>query len=519
MTSAVTVLSDSEPPAGLLDAFHAYDRALLSNDVEVLDSSFAMGASTLRADTDGVWLGADAIREFRSARTAIPTRVLKTVHVRVMEPTCALIVAEVRSRRGAHGLQTQLWKLIDGDWRVTVAHVTAPQPALDTRVWRAVGTPLVPAISAGPLSGQTVAVKDLFAVQGFSIGAGVREYAREQGVEKAHAHVIRTLLESGADVTGIAQTDEFAFSIAGTNSDYGTPVNHAAPQHIPGGSTSGPAVAVARGDASIGLGTDTAGSIRVPAAYQGLWGLRTTRGIIDSTGLLPLAPSFDAIGFITASGDLLQTTIDAIAGDRADVPLDTRPLAVDRTILASVEPRLADVVEDACGTLVADDVTIGVDLDDALQAFRVVQGFEAWQQHGHWVDAHPGALSGTVRSRFDYARTISPSQYEFGLEVVDAVSTRMQELVAESVLMLPSTATSPPRIVDDADALEASRVATLRLTCLASIAGLPAVTFPCHRPDDVPAGICLISQRGSDRALVEIARRSAAALTLTPHHA
>ncbi|NED68231.1 glutamyl-tRNA amidotransferase, partial [Streptomyces sp. SID10244] len=96
----------------------------------------------------------------------------------------------------------------------------------------------------------------------------------------------------------VAQTDAFAYSITGTSNDYGTPMNLAAPGRIPGGSSSGPSAAVAHGHATIGLGTDTAGSIRVPAAYQNLWGLRTTHGAMDTVGMVPLAPSFDTVGWI-----------------------------------------------------------------------------------------------------------------------------------------------------------------------------------------------------------------------------
>ncbi|MDO9079141.1 MAG: amidase family protein, partial [Brevundimonas sp.] len=119
------------------------------------------------------------------------------------------------------------------------------------------------------------------------------------------------LLAAGASVPGIAQTDEFAYSIAGRNPHYGTPPNPAVLGGVPGWSSSGPASAVALGQASIGLGTDTVGSIRVPASYQGLWGLRTTHGSVSADRLLPLAPTFDSVGWVTRSAIALRAAAEA----------------------------------------------------------------------------------------------------------------------------------------------------------------------------------------------------------------
>ena len=146
-----------------------------------------------------------------------------------------------------------------------------PEPGgTDGRIWRVTGSPLVagrrPANGTRPLDGETVAVKDLFAVAGQPIGAGVPAYLAEATVQPVSAPAVQALLDAGADVVGIAQTDEFAYSIAGANPHYGTPPNPAVPGGLPGGSSSGPASAVALGQASIGLATDTAGSVRVPAS-------------------------------------------------------------------------------------------------------------------------------------------------------------------------------------------------------------------------------------------------------------
>jgi amidase len=180
----------------------------------------------------------------------------------------------------------------------------------DPSIWREHGTPLLPPLGSGPLGseplkGRTVAVKDLFAVAGFPTGAGNPTWLAHAAPEPEDAWAVRALRTAGAAIAGIAQTDELAFSLSGANAHYGTPPNAAAPGLVTGGSSSGPAAAVAAGQADIGLGTDTAGSVRVPASVCGLFGLRPTHGAVPADGALHLAPSFDTIGWLTADAALL----------------------------------------------------------------------------------------------------------------------------------------------------------------------------------------------------------------------
>ena len=343
-------------PNGLLDAFWRYEAALMSNNLGELDRLFAPGPWTLRGDAVGLLVGHDAISAFRAGRGGAPARSVEELHVRAIDDDAAMIVAVVRAASGGRGQQTQLWRRgVDG-WQVAVAHVSAPARVIDGTIWRIVGTPLVagtpggaaadeadaadapdsarnaagdsagapePGLSgreAGSLDGETVAVKDLFAIAGFAVGAGVPAYLAEGRPATETASAVASLLAAGADVVGIARTDEFAYSIAGRNPHYGTPPNAAVPGALPGGSSSGPASAVALGQASIGLATDTGGSIRVPASYQGLWGLRTTHGAVPVDGLLPLAPSFDTVGWLTRDGSTLARAARAsIPGVRREL--------------------------------------------------------------------------------------------------------------------------------------------------------------------------------------------------------
>ncbi|WP_044442129.1 AtzH-like domain-containing protein [Agreia bicolorata] len=503
-----------ELPDGLIDAFWAYENALVTNDLEALDAAFAPGETTLRGDAGGLLVGHDRISSFRGARGGAPIRTITSIHVRVLSNEYALIVSENEPRSGGRGLVTQLWaRHADADgWVVESAQVAGAPAAMNTAVWRVLGNPLVASTDSdgGALAGETVAVKDLFDVQGFAVGAGIPEFLAEAEPAHSHAPAVAALLATGASVRGIAQTDEFAYSIAGKNVHYGTPPNVAVPGAIPGGSSSGPASAVALGHASIGLATDTAGSIRVPASYQGLWGLRTTHGAVDAGGLLPLAESFDTIGWLTRSPSVLRAAAASSLDGDAQQPVEPQ-FVISTELLFAADVAMQGAVVDAVGRLEADGLIgeVGVvDLGDTsgfFDAFRTVQAAEAWRRHGDWITAHPGVLAPDVASRFETASTVTAEAESSAREVLAAARTQLDDALAGRILLLPSTSSTAPSVGADPDEIDAARAATLAMTCVAGIGGYPALSVPLLEVDGAPAGLCLVGPRGTDLALIDIA--------------
>jgi amidase len=382
-----------------------------------------------------------------------------------------------------------------------------------------VGRPLVAGAASGPLRGESVAVKDLFEVAGFAVGAGNPAYLAESRTAATTAPAAASLLAAGADVLGIAQSDEFAYSIAGRNSHYGAPVNVASPGSIPGGSSSGPASAVASGQASIGLGTDTAGSIRVPASYQGLWGLRATHGAIDTSGLLPLAPSFDAVGWLIRSPGVLVRAAAASLDDSRQVHIPAE-VAIAPATQAEISPGVRDAFSTSVERLVEarrfpppDRVQLP-DLTEAAALFRTMQAAEAWQVHGDWVLRHPGCLGPEIAARFAYAASVTTDQHRGAIAGLERIRASLDAALAGRALLLPSTATTAPRLDADAELIDNVRTCTLRLTCLAGIGGYPALSVPALRVDGIPAGLCLLGPRFSDLALIKSGQRIADALQM-----
>ncbi|MER6975151.1 AtzH-like domain-containing protein [Nocardioides sp. NPDC000445] len=495
-------------PHGLLQAFRAYESALMSDDVAALDALFADSPTTLRGDAAGLLVGHEQISAFRGSRGGAPKRRIVQTHVQVIDDDHALIVAVTELDRGGRGLQTQLWardpvRIEYGGWQVTAAHVSTPAPAFDTRIWRVVGDPLVSSHTAdGALSGETVAVKDLYAVAGFAVGAGSPAWLEQAPTAPSHAAAVAALLDAGASVRGIARTEEFAYSLSGLNAHYGAPPNPKAPGRIPGGSSSGSATAVALGQASIGLGTDTGGSIRVPSAYQGLYGIRTSHGAVSREGLLPLAKAFDTVGWMTRSAFLLQAVGDVLL---PEAPASSSVSVDEVHLVPSLVGLAAEDVATAVNQALPEAKPLDWEaarLDEWRQAFVTGQAYQAWQAHGAWLETRLDTLGEAVRGRFEMARSVTREQAAEARTVLAQARTEILDVVGDRILAYPSASSVAPTAADAAGV----RDDTMRLTCVAGIAGLPAVSIPVRTSTNLPAGLCLVAAPGRDRDLLALAQ-------------
>lgn len=386
----------------------------------------------------------------------------------------------------------------------------------DDSVWRVVGEPLTPATAPGPLAALRVAVKDLFAVAGQPIGAGNPTWLGEARIEPVHAVAVDALLRAGAEIRGIAQTDEFGYGMFGVNPHYGTPPNPAAPGQVPGGSSSGSASAVASGGADIGLGTDTAGSVRVPASYCGLYSLRSTHGIVSNEGRLDLAPSFDTIGWITRDAHVLQQVSDVLLPNQATPPIEELVVAEDLFGLASpllrgplieAAQRWADQVDIPLRIV---ETSFATQVEEWAEALGILQAVEMWDTYGAWVQAHLGAVSPRVAAAITSGGEVPAEYATWAQETIAGATPLVRQVVPiRTALVHPATATAAPTR-DLAGSGVRAALANVHLLCAASIAGLPVLTVPAAVQGDGqhgPAGLSILGARSSDRALVDLLAR------------
>ncbi len=359
----------------------------------------------------------------------------------------------------------------------------------------------------GPLAGTTVAVKDLFDLAGLVTGAGNPTFAATHAPATRDASAVTRLVEAGADVVGKTITDELAWSLAGNNVHYGAPRNVAAPGRRTGGSSSGSAAAVTAGLVDLGLGTDTGGSIRVPASQCGLLGWRPTHGAVPMEGVVPLAPSFDTAGLLAREFTMLRRGAVALLG--ADTAPTTTAFAPQ---LIGVDEAWT-VVDDRFRAGVRDLVThdhgkvtpLGVDLAAAADAFRTLQSREAWRTHGHWIETAAPELAPDIAARFRAAATVTTDDVSRARAVAEHVAALVHAATAGAVLVLPAApGAAPPVDQLPADA-DAWRAQALQLTCLAGLAGAPVVVAPLLRSDDdLPVGVAFVGAPGSDLALLDL---------------
>lgn len=329
---------------------------------------------------------------------------------------------------------------------------------------------------------------------------------------------MEALLEAGADIAGIARTDEFAYSLNGTNAHYGTPPNPAAPGRVPGGSSNGPASAVALGQADVGLGSDTGGSVRVPASYCGLYGMRPTHGAVPVDGMLPLSPAFDTVAWLAREAETLAAVGGVLLPPAAGQPQPLRTALVAQGLAGLADPAVADAFGPvargfaAAAGLHAEAVSVpsGADAERWAVAFAVVQGAQAWESDGEWVVAHPGTLGAGVAQRFATAARVTPGRRAEAEAVLREAAGALGRLLRpDRLLLLPAASGPAPWPEDDGERRTTVRAATFRLTCLASLAGLPSAAMPGTTVDGLPVGLCAIGPPGSDHALLALLDRAA----------
>jgi len=370
----------------------------------------------------------------------------------------------------------------------------------------------------GPLTGLTFGVKDIYDIAGHKTGFGSPEWLATHDAARATAPVVRRLLGAGADMAGKTQTDELTFSLNGENAHYGTPVNTNAPGRIPGGSSSGSAAAVAGGLVDFALGSDTGGSVRAPASFCGVYGIRPTHGRVSLEGACPLAPSFDTCGWFARDATLLEQ-IGHVLLD-AGVP-SPRPgkvlLASDAFALAEdAVTRALQPAVDRISRLLGhrEPVTVSTEgLPQWFQIFRLLQGAEVWAQHGEWVSRVKPALGPGIRERIQWASTIDEKDIGPARRKREEIAHRMSALLGgNAVLVLPTVpGIAPLRNVAPAQTDE-FRSRALSLLCIAGLARLPQVSLPVGRLEECPLGLSLIAGRGGDEMLLALARDVAAEL-------
>lgn len=371
-----------------------------------------------------------------------------------------------------------------------------------------------PGSGQGPLAGLTFAAKDVFDIADSRTGFGNPAWLESHPLAESTAPAVQLLLDAGADMVGKTLTDEITYSLSGQNFHYGTPVNSAAPGRIPGGSSSGSASAVAGGLVDFALGTDCGGSVRLPASYCGILGIRPSHGRISLEGVAPFTWSFDVAGWFARDADVFARVGEALLDEDGKSPAPRRLLyAQDAFDLVDreVSDALAPAVDAAAGIIGSRaDITVSPGgLPGWYETFRVIQAWEIWSNHAAWIGEAKPEFGPGIRERFEWASRVTEQDVEAARIRRAAIVEQVNGLFEEGdVLCLPTSPRVAPRLDAPTDELENRvRPQAMSLLCVAGLAGLPQVSLPLASLDGLPLGFSLVGPKGADRQLLALAGR------------
>ena len=364
--------------------------------------------------------------------------------------------------------------------------------------------------ASGPLAGLSFGLKDIFDVAGHKTGFGCPDWLRTHDAAKVHSVVAKKLLDAGAHLTGKTHTEEMAFSLTGENAHYGTPVNVAAPGRVPGGSSSGSAAAVAGKLVDFAIGSDTGGSVRGPASFCGIYGIRPTHGRISLEGVCALAPGYDTCGWFARDAALLARVGDVLLGGKAATPGRVL-LAQDAFALAmpdaaqALQPALA-LVAKVLGK--PEPVTVSAEgLNEWFEVFRVIQFAEIWQAHREWVTRVKPNFGPAIGKRFEAVAKVTPDEVARMTPQREAIAERLDKLLAgNAVMLLPTVPDIAPLLNCPHEQTTAFRERAMGMLCISGIGRLPQVSLPLATVNGCPLGLSIVAARGNDEMLLDIAK-------------
>ena len=362
----------------------------------------------------------------------------------------------------------------------------------------------------GPLAGLNFSAKDLFDVAGRITGAGNPDWARSHAPAKVHAAAVARLLEAGARLVGKTITDEISLGLLGINAFDGTPLNPRAPERVPGGSSSGSASAVAQGLCDAALGTDTGGSVRTPASFCGLYGMRPSHGRVSTAGMAPQAPSSDTVGWFARRGDVFGRVGAVLINEGPAAPPAGLTVAVDAFGFAG--PGVAEALAPALARLAAivgparEDLLAPPGLAAWARAQRTLQLTEAWETFRPWVEAEVPRFSFLV-SRTLMAGAATPAGELPPAQLVrDEARGRLALLTRGGACVALPAAPDPAPLRDlPLAAMDRARDRINAICAVGGLTGHPVLVLPGGEVEGAPVGLAVIGARRADASLLALA--------------
>ena len=360
--------------------------------------------------------------------------------------------------------------------------------------------------SSGLLNELKFLVKDMCHIKGLKTSCGNPDFFNKCIPAKEHAPFLKGILNEGASLNGLTICDEFFYSLIGENGHYGTPTNLNAPSCVPGGSSSGSAAALTTDLYDFSIGSDTGGSVRIPASFCGLIGMRPTHNRINTKGVYPMAPSFDTIGWFANSAEIFQKVGDVLLDkiERSNVNFKRFLIAEDLLELCDAE------VQDSFNNYIKNNLPdidkkrlSKISKDIIADNFRILQGNEVKINIIPWIEKNKPNISPEIRSRIDMASKITDIEVNRALIFRKTLIDEIEKSLPEgNIAVFPTSPFSAPKSGQDDESLGSFRKRLMELTSIAGMTSRPQITIPRLKDKSGPVGISLLGWKYSDEILL-----------------
>ena len=362
---------------------------------------------------------------------------------------------------------------------------------------------------SGSLKGKSFVLKDIFDVAGFPTGFGNPGWKSSHPIALGTNSSVTKLLANGAQLAGKSHCDELTYNLFGNNYHYGNPINSSSPKRMTGGSSSGSAAALGAKLVDFSIGSDTGGSVRAPASFCGLYGIRPTHGLISLDHACGLAPSFDTLGWFATSPELLKEIGEILLPKKSETKsVSTPQFFYLKEAFDVIDPKIASTLKTQFSKF-GDfkEVSIGEEsLVEWADHFRILQGSEVWKNLGGWVSSHWDSVSPPIQARFEMAKSLTPEQISNSQKKWPQIQQLIHQLLENnSILVLPTVAGIAPLLDSPNEELEIYRKQCFQLLCIAGLCGIPQINLPLCTMENAPLGISIMGAKESDLQLLQIA--------------
>ena len=362
-------------------------------------------------------------------------------------------------------------------------------------------------INLGPLSDLTFVVKDMCEIKGFKSSCGNPDFYEKCLPADDFAPFLKDILNKGATLKGITICDEFFYSLIGENGHYGTPANLNAPGCVPGGSSSGSAAALTTDLYDFSIGSDTGGSVRVPASFCGLLGIRPTHNRINTKGVYPMAPTFDTIGWFAKDIKTFKKIGFTVLNQKDKTKNSFKDFVIAEDILELANSDIINLFNNYINNSFPEIKKIRLskhNKDVIADNFRILQGGEIVENVIPWILKNKPKISPEINNRIEMAIKITKDEINQAVKFRENLKKEIELTLPEGLIALfPTTPFSSPKCGQSDEQLSSYRKKLMEFTSIAGMTSRPQISIPKFKDNSGPIGISLLGWRYSDEVLLE----------------